>query len=208
MFITCGIITAILVYYASWVWCIEEYSGDFIMNPSRLYERAANMRILRHISYSSFAKARVFLLHITGRTLTLLLFLELAMILGGVALGFIGMYKQFFFCPLCRKWSEEKSKPYKLASAEPEYTLTSIEAIMQMTTPLPNKDHYTVTVFECPHCLNGAYTLRKHQISVESGRYDCKKTTTLLRRMFCPADKIARLKKFITTTGIEGKDDI
>ena len=42
-----------------------------------------------------------------------------------------------------------------------KHDFVSLDAIMRMTAPEENTDHYTVQVFECQFCKNGAFTLKK-----------------------------------------------
>lgn len=204
-FIGFGLLVALVAYYANWVWFVRDVSGDFILSPGELWERATAIHSVRNIAVDTFVGSRRALLTVEGGWLTLAWLIELAMIFGGVAVGFFSGYSLSFFCPSCRRWSDEKIRYYKLASDKEEYELTSLEAIMRMTTPEEHCDHYKVAVFECPYCRNGAFSLKKCRAVVKDGKYDTEEKV-LLRRIFCPADKLKELKEFLNTTGVETKE--
>ena len=204
-FVFFGIIAALIACYAGWIWFVKDETQQFIMSPGELCDTIKDILSTRRIPVKTFVASKRVAFEVADGWLTLVWLAESAMIFGGVAMGIFVAYSESFFCPVCKQWSEEKTKPYKLASDKGEYELTSIEAIMQMHTPEENTDHYTVQVFECPFCKNGAFTLKKQKIVVKDGKYETE-GKTLLRRMFCPADKIKELKKFVTTTGIKAKE--
>lgn len=205
LFITFGLIAALAAGYASWVWFVKDMNGHFIMNPETLWNNAKVIRFLRSISLDTFFSTRRAKMTIDGDWLTLMWVLEQTAIFGGVAMGFVGVYSFSFFCSVCRHWSDEKILIYDLASDKSEYELTSLDAIMQMRTPGDHEDHYTVKVFECPYCKNGAFSLKKKKVVVKDGKYETE-GKTLLRRIFCPAEKLEKLKKFVKATGREGKE--
>ena len=204
-FIGLGLLAALVAYYAAWVWFIRDVSGNFILSPGELWELAAAIFPERSIAVNSFVGSRHVMLTVEGGWVTPVWLLELAMIFGGVVLGFFAGYSMSFFCPSCRRWSEDKIRYYKLASDKNEYELTSLEGIMQMTVPEENCDHYKVTVFECPYCKNGAFSLKKQTVVVKDGKYETE-GKLLLRRIFCPADKLKALKDFLRNTGIKTKE--
>lgn len=203
VFIIFGLLAGITAYYGNWVWFVHDIFDKVEMSPGELLEDIELILDVRVIEVISSSKS--FPLTVKGGMLFFMWILEFVMIFGGVGAGLYASYSMCFFCPNCKKWSEEKSKPYKLVSDKPEYELTNIEAIMQMTTPEGNEDHYTVSVFECPYCKNGAFNLKKQKVVIENGKYETK-GKTLLNRIFCPEDKIKALKEFITSTGIETKE--
>ena len=94
---------------------------------------------------------------------------------------------------------------YDLASDKSEHELTSLDAIMQMHTPEDHQDHYTLKVYECPYCRNGAFSLKKQKVVLKGGRYETE-GKTLLNRIFCPEEKLGPLKKFVKATGRERKE--
>ena len=206
VFITLGLLGVIVAYYANWVWFVHDIYDQFILSPGDLWSRIWVIQRIRQIDIDAFISSRRAMLTIDGWMLMLAWLLEFIMILGGVAAGiYISITEQAFFCPWCKRWNDVNSKPYKLASDKPEYELTSIEAIMEMTRPADEEsDHYTVTVFKCPHCKNGTFSLAAMKAVLKSGKYEFEKTT-LLNRIPCPADKIEELKEFITISGIECK---
>ena len=204
-FIFFGIIAALIACYADWIWFVKDEMQQFIMSPGELWDAIKDIHSTRHIPIKTFVGSRRVVLEIADGWLTLAWLAEVAMIFGGVAAGIFAAYSESFFCSVCKRWSGEKTEPYKLASDKEEYELTSIEAIMQMHAPEENTDHYTVQVFECPFCKNGAFSLKKQTVVVKDGKYETE-GKTLFRRMFCPAGKIKALKKFVTTTGIKTKE--
>ena len=206
VFITLGLVGGIVAYYANWVWFVDDVYDTFIMSPGNLWDRIRVIQMIRKIDIDTFVSSRRAMLTIDGWMLMLAWLLEFIMILGGVAAGiFFSITEQAFFCPWCKRWNEIKSKPYKLASDKPEYELTSIEAIMEMERPTDEEsDHYTVTVFECPYCKNGTFSLTAQKAVLKDGKYEFKKKT-LLNRIQCPADKVVELKEFVTANGIECK---
>ncbi len=206
VFITLGLIGGIVAYYANWVWFVYDVYDQFIMSPGELWDRIKIIQMARSIDMDTFVGSRRAMFSVKDGMLTLAWLLEFVMIFGGVATGFYyALTEIFYFCTGCKRWNEINSKPYKLASDKPEYELTSIEAIMQMTTPEDeNSDHYTVTIFECPHCKNGTLSLAAMKAVLKDGKYEFKKKT-LLNRILCPADKIKELKKIVSSVGIECK---
>jgi len=204
IFIIFGLIAGITAYYANWVWFVHDIYDDFIMSPGDLWDRIKFIQMERSIDINVFIHLKKRMLTIKDGWLVFAWLLEFIMIFGGVAAGFYcALTEIFYFCPWCKRWNEIKSKPYKLASDKPEYELTSIEAIMQMTTPEDeNSDHYTVTILECPHCKNGTFSLATQKAVLKDGKIEFKKKT-LLNRIQCPADKVVELKEFVTATGIE-----
>ena len=204
-FIGFGLVVALVAYYANWVWFVQDIFGEFILSPGELWEYAKVIHVFRVIPIDTFVGSRRALLTVEGGWLTLVWLLELAMVFGGAAVGLVAGYSISFFCPSCRRWSDEKIRHYNLTSDKEEYELTSLEAIMQMTAPEVHCDHYTVTVFECPYCRNGAFSLKKKKVIVKDGKYDTE-GKSILRRIFCPADKLKELKTFLQSTGIETEE--
>ena len=203
VFILFGILAVVVACYANWVWFVSDLKDVFIMDPGNLWERIQAIHRVRTINFSVVGKTGS--IPIRDGMLMLAWLLELAMISGGVAVGFYAANEQAFFCPNCRRWNDINSKPYKLASDKPEYELTSIEAIMQMTTPVDeNSDHYTVTTFECLYCRHGTFSLSAQKAVLNSGKYEFREKK-LLNHIPCPEDKLKELNKFITETGIPGK---
>lgn len=205
VFIGLGLAAALVAYYAAWVWFIRDVSNEFILSPGELWEGAAAVHSIRSIAVNSFVSSRRAMITIEGGGITLVWLLELAMIFGGVVAGFFAGYSIAFFCPVCSRWSDEKILYFKLASDKNEYELTSLEAIMQMTTPEENCDHYKVVVYECPYCKNGAFSLQKQKVVIKDGKYETE-GKFLLKRIFCPADKLKTLKDFLRNTGVETKE--
>ncbi len=202
-----GIAAAAVAYYANWVWFVYDVFDQFIMSPGELWERIKIIQMARSIDVDTFAGSKRGIVTFEDGVLVLAWLLEFVMICGGVAAGFYYMIFEegFFFCPGCKRWNEIKSKPYKLASDKPEYELTSIEAIMQMTTPEDeNSDHYMVTVFECPYCRTGSFSLTACKAILRDGKYEFKKRK-LLSKVACSTDKIRELKEFIEEKGIRVK---
>jgi len=206
VFFTLGLVGGIVAYYANWVWFVDDVYDTFIMSPGNLWDRIKIIQMARSIDMDTFVGSRRAMFSIKDGMLTLAWLLEFVMIFGGIAAGiYASMIEMSSFCPWCKRWNEIKSKPYKLASDKPEYELTSIEAIMEMDRPTDeNNDHYTVTVFECPYCKNGTFSLTAQKAVFKDGKYEFKKKT-LLNRIQCPADKVVELKEFVTATGIECK---
>lgn len=205
VFIAFGLVAALVAYYANWVWFIRDVSGDFLLGPGELWNSASSILSVRHISLDTFVGSRRALITIEGGWVALVWLLELAMIFGGVAVGIFSGYSMSFFCPACRRWSDEKILIYDLNSEKEEYELTSLDAIMQMTAPEENRDHYTVKVFECPYCKNGAFSLTKNTVVLKNGKYEAE-GKALLRRIFCPEEKLKALKEFVKATGRKGKE--
>lgn len=206
VFITLGLVGGIVAYYANWVWFVDDVYDQFIMSPGELWDRIKIIQMARSIDIDTFVGSKRAMFSVKDGMLTLAWLLEFVMIFGGIAAGiYVSMIEMSSFCPWCKRWNEINSKPYKLASDKPEYELTSIEAIMEMARPTDeNNDHYTVTVFECPYCKNGTFSLTAQKAVLEDGKYEFKKKT-LLNRIQCPADKVVELKEFVTATGIECK---
>ena len=190
-----GLIAAIIAYYSAWVWFVNADLSMFTLNPGELWDAARVIHPFR-VSHS-----------VRDGWLTLAWVGEFVTIFGGVAFGIFFSYSEEFFCPVCKRWSKEMTKPYRLASDKAEYELTSPDAIVNMmTTPEDiHADHYTVKVFECPYCKNGAFTLKKQQVIIRDGKYEVR-GKTLLRRMFCPEEKIKALRVFIEDKGIQCKE--
>ncbi|MBO4646822.1 MAG: hypothetical protein J5806_01550 [Lentisphaeria bacterium] len=195
VFIFMGLIAVIVAYYSAWVWFVNGECGIFTLNPGKLWDMAGMIHPFR-VRHS-----------VRDGWLTLAWMGEFMSVFGGVALGIIFSYSEEFLCPVCKRWSKEMTNPYRLVSDKAEYELISPDAIMNMmTTPKDiHVDHYTVKVFECPYCKNGAFTLKKQKVIILNGHYEIR-GKTLLRRMFCPAEKIKVLRVFIEAKGIPCKE--
>ena len=201
-----GIIATVVAYYANWVWFVDDVYDKFIMSPGKLWDRIEAIQMSRSIDIDAFVGSKRGMFSVKDGMLALAWVLEFVMICGGVVAGFYcSMNEIFFFCPGCKRWNEINSKPYRFASDKPEYELTSIEAIMQMTTPKnKNSDHYTVTVFECPYCRTVSYSLIARKAILKNGKYEFR-DKKLLNHIICPAERVDELKNFITKVGIKCK---
>ena len=149
-------VVGVMALLMSWTWSVFyiSESGDFVLNPLKLFGWTTVFVEQREIIVSNGSPAKI---PIKGLWLGLAYLAEAAMIIGSA--GYIGWSssKKYFFCKECDQWADEtfESKPLvpeNLESFREEIEKKNFAALQGLAAGDKKKEHVKVEFVFCDKC--------------------------------------------------------